>query len=296
MAQTPTDVSQQAIDAIGSEVVLGDISEGTREAAVILRAYRQCLMQLLRAVHWNFARRQAPMTLLGDATGQTPGVGVLVAVPWRFCYMLPIDCMKVRFVPWNPSTVTGGVPTGNIQPPNSSAPIVAGLGSQPQIGSQLRPARFLEAVDTNYPPPGGSQSWEVQGVSPQGRTVILTNVQNASLVYTGLMNYPSNWDAQFRAAFVAYLASEIALPLYKDKKLGMAIANRQIGIAKQKIMAARVTDGNEGVHQSSFSTDWIQFRRTGGRGLGDSNMGGGDGPGYMWGSWDACGFSDGSAY
>ena len=64
MAYEPTDVAQQALDAAGIEYTLGNIEDGTRPAQVTLRAYERCLRQLLRAAHWNFARKTVRLTLL----------------------------------------------------------------------------------------------------------------------------------------------------------------------------------------------------------------------------------------
>ena len=299
----PADVSNQALDAIGLDFTIGDLQEGTKPAQVLLRAYGQCLRQLHRAVHWGFARKQTPMLLLADATGQTPNTPTQVIAPWTYEYAYPNDCMKARFVPWSPIGVTAAIPSGNITAPNPSAPLVGGLGN-PVAGAALRPARWLEATDPNYPASAGALTWEVQGVSPQGRSVILTNVKNASIVYTALMNYPSNWDAQFRAAFVAYLASEIALPLWSWKnnpKMGMAMRGDNMKIAAAKIMAARVTDGNEGWHNSDVTPDWMRFRNVGGGNHGGysqaiGEMGGG-GPGIIMNGCDGCaGVGNTSAY
>lgn len=242
------------------------------------------------------ARKQAPLVLLADATGQTANVGTLVPAPWTYEYQYPIDCMKVRFVPWNQQSINAGIPAGNIQSPPT--PLTTGM-TQQNAGQRLVPARFLVATDFNYPEPPGQITWEVQGVSPEGRTVILTNVQNAQVVYTALMRYPSVWDALFRAAFVSYLASEIALPLSRDKKLGMALRNDQIRIAKEKIMQARVTNGNETWSSSDLSVDWMQTRSVGGSwygGVNGGNYGDNGALGVLGYGWDACGFSNSSAF
>lgn len=291
----PSDVANQALDAIGYETAIGDLEEGTRPAQVLLRAYGQCLRQLLRAAHWDFARRTVPMVLLADATGQTADVGTLVPVPWTYEYEYPIDCAKVRFIPWNPALQTPAVPAVNIQPPNPNSPVVTGMGQAPLSGQRIVPARFTVATDPNYPVPAGTIFWEVQGVSPQGRTVILTNVQNAQLVYTAQMLYPSVWDPQFRAAMVAYLASEVALPLSKDRKFGLTLRTQQIELAKQKIKAARTTDGNEGYYSSDIRVDWMQARNVGGA-WGPNAYGDQGYPGVLGYGWDSCGFSDGSAF
>jgi hypothetical protein len=300
MANLPSDIAQQALDASGApDYLLGDLEDGSRPAQVLLRAYQQCLMQLLRGANWDFARRTAPLELLADATGNTPNVGTIVPVPWTYSYGYPVDCVKARFIPWNQPTQTPGVPPGNITPPNPNAPIVTGLGN-PQVGQgYIRPARFVIANDINNPPPAGSITWETQGLSPSSRTVILTNVQQAMLVYTALILYPSLWDSLFRAALVAYLASEIALPLSQDKKLGLMMRQQNIAIAKAKIEAARIRDGNEGSYSSNLSVDWMRARWTGGAGGWGNNWGDGGGPAVGWGgfgSYDCVGFGDGSSY
>jgi hypothetical protein len=268
------------------------MEEGTREAQVLVRSYSWCLRSLLRAAHWGFARAQTPLLLLGDATGQTPNVGTIVPQPWVYSYAYPENCMKARFVPWNWNGVIASVPTGNIQPVNPNSPIVGGLGQPPFAGVKLRPAKFLEGIDPNNPAAPGPNNYVVQGVSPQGRTAIFTNVQNAQLVYTALMNYPSNWDPTFRAAFVAYLASEIALPIWvnRDKEYGAKRRIEQIAIAKDKILQARAVSANEaGWNNSDFETDWMRFRHTGGRGYGGGWGLGGDGSaGYFFGGCDDC--------
>lgn len=292
MAYEPTTVAQQALDAAGVDYTLGDIEDGTRQAQVILRAYERCLRQLLRAAHWNFARKTQRLVLLADATGNTPNVGTLVPVPWIYEYAYPIDCVKARFVPWNQSVQNPGIPTGNIAPSDPTAPLMTGLSQPPLNGQRLVPARFVETTDANNlgPNPGH----ETPGLSPATRTVICTNVQNAELVYTCLQVYPSIWDELFRAGFVAYLASEIALPLSKDKKFALQLRAENIAIAKDKIMQARIADGNEGFFSSDIKVDWMQARGSGARALGFGQ--GGGGPGWWWGGFDSCGFSDGSAY
>lgn len=292
----PSDIGNQVLDALGWPNSIGDLEEGTPEARVLLRAYSQCLRQLLRSAHWNFARRQAPLLLLADATGQTQNVGTLVPQPWVYSYAYPNDCMKMRFVPWSQPSQGTGIPAGNIVPPNPNVPQTTGTNDFSRQGARLVPARWLEGVDTANAPPAGAQNWIEQGVSPQGRSAVFTNVKNAQGVYTGLMNYPSNWDPLFRAAFVAYLAAEVAVPIWtnKDRKYGMAIRKDQVAIARDKIVTARAIDGNEGWYSSDFEPDWMRFRAAEGRG--DRGGRGGE-AGYLYaGCDDCCGAGSTSAY
>ena len=291
----PEDIAAQALDAAGSSIVIGDLNEPTREAQVVMRAYAQCRRQLLRSAHWDFARKQAQMTMLADATASTPNVGTTVILPWTYEYSYPLDSLKARFVPWNNYAQDSVGPPGNIS--IGSQPLMTGLNQAPMSTIRIRPARFLVATDYNYPAQidTTSQWWETPGVSPTSQTVVCTNVKFAQLVYTADMPYPNMWDPQFRAAMVAFLAAEIALPIAKDKKFGMQMRNQNIAIAKEKIMQARITDGNEGFYNSDFSTDWIRVR-AGGAGRGGWGWGEGAGPGVLGYGWDACSFGDGSAY
>lgn len=299
MANLPQDLANRALDAAGVDKTIGDLEEGTREAQILLRAYGECLRQLLRGANWNFARKTAPMTLLADASGQTPNVGNQVIVPWLYSYALPTDAMKVRFIPWNGPGLLPPVPSSNIQLPTT--PLYTGENPQPQTGQRLRPARFTVATDFNYPPPPGQIDWEVQGVSPEGRTVVLTDVKQALCVYTALMLYPSVWDPLFREALVAYLAAQCCLALHKDKKLALAVRPALIQNVKDKLTEARRVDGDEGVFSTDMPVDWMQARRSGGYGTSMYGGGGAWGAGFgelgvLGYGWDSVGFSDGSAY
>lgn len=296
----PADLANQVLDSCGWPISpgIGDLQEGSREAQIILRWYGQCMRQMLRAANWDWARVQVDLQLLADASGNTPNVGTIVPQPWTYSYAYPSDCMKVRYVPYNWPGTAAAVPTGNIVPPNNGAPIVGGL--QPWMGGKLRPSRFLIGIDKNNPPPAGSNDWTIQGVSPQGRTAIFSNVKNAQVIYTALINYPSMFDSLFREALVAYIASEVALPLWalRDKAFGAKIRAENIAIAKEKILQARATNGNEsGWNNSDFQPDWMRFRRAEGPGWGGSDSYGGGGAGYFWGGYDdCCGAGNTSAY
>lgn len=295
----PTAVANEALDSIGSPLSLGDIEDGSDEAAIVLRHYRQCLQQMLRAAHWQFARKQAPLLMLADASGQTPNVGSVVPQGWQYEYAYPTDCMKVRFVPWNPLNSGVPVPAGNIQIP-TNVPLTGGADTLPFQTMRQRPTRFLIATDYNYPPQSGQMTWDVQGESPQGRTVVLTNVNQASIVYTALMLYPSVWDPLFRSAMVAYLACEVALPLWVrkgDPKFGLQMKEAQMKVTKDKVTEARLVDGNETTSSADMVVDWMTTRRDSGLWAGpawNGMPGGGDG--YYGQGWDTLPINGATAF
>lgn len=301
----PADIVNRALDSIGrSDIIIGDLSEGTEGAKVALRQYGPCLRQLLRSAHWAFARRQAPMTLLADATGNTPNVDTLVTPPWTYCYQYPIDCMKARFVPANNANSATDTPPGNIAFPPIPATTVN--NNAPLNGYRLMPARFLIGLDFNHPvttgpaQPWGSNTewWQAAGEGIINRTVVLTNVKNASLVYTALVLYPSEWEPLFEEAMVQYLAAHLALPLNKDKRVGLALQAPAEAKAKAAITQARISDGNEGVNSGDIAVDWMRTRASGG--LSSANWmggwGGGDGPGNFFYGWDLAMMPSGAAF
>jgi len=283
MSNLPADVVNQALDAIGSDTTIGDLEEGSREAQVCLRAYGQCLRQLLRAANWDFAKKYAPLTLLADATGTTANVGTQVPFPWTYEYAYPQDCAKVRYIPINPTPVLTSTTTTTTPVTTASVPAVNQVA--------IVPAKFTIATDFNNLPQLTDPLVSTPGISPSGQTVILTNVQGAFVVYTAMMVYPSNWDPLFRAAFVSYLASEVVLALTKDKKFGLGIRKEQIAITKDKITQARLADGNEGWYSIDHTPDWIKVRATGASGNAMAPA-----TGVLGYGWDAMSFADGSAY
>lgn len=299
-SMTPTAICNQALDVASVDFTLGDIQEGTKEARVCLRHYTECLRQLLRGCQWDFARKQAPLLLLADATGQTADVGTVVpGSQFVYEYAWPADCAKVRYIPWNPF-LNVGTPTGNITPVDPSAPTVTGLGQQPGMGQRVVPAPYLVTSDINYMPAAvATNPTAYPGKGPTGQNVILCNVQNAQIVYTYDALYPSQWDHQFRAALVIYLASWVALPLAKDKTFGISMQDRIIARTKELVAAARVSNGNEGWYSSDIRVDWMSARITGGSTSWGNAWPGCGAPGFSplgWGGYDAISFANGSAF
>ena len=303
----PEDIVNRSLDAVGcADQQIGSMTSGTRAAQVALRHYIPCLEQLLRGAHWNFARKQAPMVLLGAAPGYaTPPnsnvspVGCNVIPPWTYEYAWPIDCVQARFVPWNNDVGAWSTPAGNISVP-PVPPTTAGVAYQtPPI---LIPAKMLVANDPNYPLPapalGPSPEWWLsRGTAPEMRTVVLCNVPCAELVYTAFIPYPSLWDALFEEAMVALLATHLALPLNPDKKEGRALRAEQIAIAKAAIGQARVRDGDEGWPSTEHTPDWIRARSIG-SGWGTYAGAGawGDGPGVWSYGWSGVAMGGGAVY
>lgn len=294
----PADLLNRALDAIGAGTLIGALSDGTTASEAARRVYGPTLRQLLRAAHWGFARKSAPMLILADVTGQTldPGTGqpisAAVEPPWTYAYAWPNDGIKARWLPWNGQT--GGAS-------------VVGAAAAP---TSAIPARFLVSSSDQFPAETGAVDWDNlpdlgEGQGPIGRRIILTDVPIASLVYTKLALYPEEWDSLFDEAMVGLLGSRLAIPLMIDHKadartqlaqrqVAMRAQQQQIAVAKDAIMQARIANANDsGFPQSvSHTPDWITARSGGGRAWGLADWG----PGYTWVGWDSVSFADGSVF
>lgn len=288
----PADICNRALDILGVNATIGDLEEGTLEARPFARNYVPSMQELLRAVHWNFARRQAALTLLQDATGQSPtpvGAGTIAMRPWVYEYQYPIDCMKARFVPLN------------CLPPSTPPPVPLTTANSiiPNYFVQTTPAPFLVSNDSSSFF-GAITNWnqlpDLNGAQGQGLTsqaVILTNVPQATLVYTTRVVEPNVWDPAFQQALAAILATRVAMAVIQDKKLAVGMQTLAINIAKTTIAEARISNGNEG---GPYSVDriaeWIGARGAGGY----ANNWCWNGPGMLWGAVDSIGFPDGSVF
>lgn len=286
------DVANRALDLLGSPATIGDLQEGTKEAQAMLRAYVPAMQELLRGVHWNFARKQAPLMLLQDRSGLqsdafvgtgTPGMG-----NWTLEYDYPIDCMQARFLPANCTQFSE-----RPNPPLTTTPNTIPWG-QPLV---LAP--FLITNDAIPGLVGGITNWNqlpdfgnAQGHGIKSRVVVLTNVRHAQLVYTARIDEPNVWDPSFQQALAALLASRTATAIVKDPKEAMAKQNMAISIAKSTIADARQSNGQEGISSADRQADWIQARFRGSAGWTTN----GDTQGTTWGGWASVSFADGSVF
>ena len=269
------DIVNQAVDLLGEPgKLIGDINDGTNVSEAARRYYGQGLRQLLRTAHWDFARKRAKLTLLGDATGQSQlPVIQEVECPWTYAYEWPIDAVMGRWMPWNPTNSSG-------------VPLTTGVSNLTQYG--MMPGRFLVSSSNLYPVEIGNPSWEqlpdlqrTLGVGPINRKIILTDCFCAHFVYTRLVTTIEEWDSLFRQAFVTMMALAIAPVAIDDPKLRIAERDRLVPVLKNAVADARVANGNEsGFPQSTdHLPNWITARNNSWWG-GEMGMGGSVYSGY----------------
>ena len=266
--QTPATIVNLALDSLGQpDKIIGDITDGSDVAEAARRNYGLLLRGLLRTAHWVFARKNAQLQLLGDATLQDTTVSPYVECPWSYAYAWPIDGVAAR---WMPATYWGTASETPVGLPFPYAP--------------NRPARFLVTSSDQYPTLVGNASWDqmpdyqrTEGVGPTGRTVILSNQPCAHFVYTSLVTTIEQWDDMFRAAMVSLLAVAIAPTAINDSKLRIAERDRHIAMAKEAVANARVANGQDAGYPQTTDrqASWITARGYGAQGdWGMDNLGG----------------------
>jgi hypothetical protein len=209
-----------ALQELGARSTITSLDENSTESIALNNQYDQALDSTLTGIRWNFARAQAPLTLIADATqNQT------VPTPWLYEYAYPSDCVQARYIMpvfYNvPGNTSGGATT-----PTFTGPPIPWLVSSDFDNNQNR------------------------------ITVILTNQPQAILVYTARVSNPNNFSADFVSAFSKVLASRICLQLTGDKTLKQVL----IKDANQALIEAQVSNGNEGLTIIDSIPDWMRVR------------------------------------
>lgn len=230
---TSTDIANMALDEIGAKATIASLADPSKNATTCARHYDILRRNLLRAVHWGFARRTLSLTQVGAYTNVPPDN----IYPWAYSYAYPADCIKVRYL-LNPPPPT---PIGGVAPP---------VGQPIDFAPWLMPSRtnrFVVSVQTV-----GSAS------PPDTQTLILANLQSAVAVYTMDVINVGNFDPLFIEALTMALASKIVIPLTGNVNMKKAF----VQLAQQALITAQVADGNESLPKTDHTPDWIKARGT----------------------------------
>lgn len=170
---SPADLVNLALARIGYKKRVGDLYEGSEAARLALTVYAQTRDELLRQFGWGFAERVTTATLLKSA----PPGGYFPPTVWSTQYPA---------VPWQ---FEYAYPSDCLQ--------VRSMRSTPLFLYNPDPQAQLFSVDNDY------------ALNPPAK-VILCNVPNALIVYTGQITDPTTWEADFVEAFAAALGRRMA--------------------------------------------------------------------------------------
>jgi hypothetical protein len=214
------EIANMALDATGTRSTIASLTEGSAESNAISRQWSNAMDSVLRAAHWNFARKQVPLTLLQDGTaGGTP------PTPWLYEYAYPSDCLLVRYL----------MPMIQVNP-------VGVVGAVSPVAAYGPPVKFILSTDND--------------ITGNPIPVLLTNQPQAVAVYTFRNGNTAMWDPLFVQAFAAFLGSRICIPLTGDKVMMKTL----IQLANQYAMDAQAKNGNEGLTVIDSTPDWIRVR------------------------------------
>lgn len=243
---TDITICNQALSLIGARAEITALADVSKEAKTCNLWYDSCRQDLLRSAHWSFARKQLALDELGNAVDNTS------LYPWQFMYEYPEDCLKVRYL----------LPP----PPTSDNDVIPAAEAFVPWAMPSRAHRFIVGQASIGTP------------TPVDTKVILTNVEEATGVYTADVTTVSLFDKLFESALVHALAATIVLPLSGN----VAMKGTFESIALGAVNRARAMDGNEAMPSTDHVPDWIATRGY----VGDPYYSG-PGIGQWYASWDS---------
>jgi len=170
---SPADVINVALRRIGYKLRVGNLYEGSFAAKQALDIYAQTRDEILRQDDWGFAERNINMTLLKQA----PVNGYIPPVTWTPVYPA---------LPWLFEYV------------------------YPDDCLKVRAVKSVPLFIPNFDPQPNVFSVENDNALAPPAKVVLCNVPNPVMVYTGQITDPSTWEADFVEALCAALGRRLA--------------------------------------------------------------------------------------
>ncbi len=170
---SPADMINLSLRRIGYKLRVGSLYDGSTAAKTALDVYAQTRDAVLVENDWDFAERNITMTLLKSA----PVGGYVPPVVWNPATNPPPGFLYEYAYPSDclKVRIVKNVP-------------LFGLNFDPQ------PNAFYLANDNAFTPP---------------QKVILCNLPNANLVYTGQVTDPATWDSGYVEALAAALGRRL---------------------------------------------------------------------------------------
>ena len=100
-------IANQALDLIGYKRHIGNVYEGSAASVKVLDLWGQTRDELLIQMKPDWAKKDAPLTLLRTAPDQydpiTPWSSAYPPLPWKYEYGYPVDCvhdLQIKVTPW----------------------------------------------------------------------------------------------------------------------------------------------------------------------------------------------------
>lgn len=192
MAKSEAEICNLALLRAGQTNTIASLGDASPEAKACAIAYPAARDELLTAKRWPFATRSVVLALLSGVT--RPG--------WTYAYAVPKDMLAPQYL------FSGARP---------GAPVSA----------------YLSATDVRFGPFAASQlpaingaapevSYEIQANDAGSGQVLVTDQEDAQLVYTVALATVTSFPTAFVKALSWRLAAELALSLAKKPALAEA--------------------------------------------------------------------------
>lgn len=191
---SPADVVNNALTRIGYKLRVGSLYDGSEAASNALDIYAQTRDEILRQNDWGFAERNVSLTLLKSA----PVGGYIPPNMWSTVYPA---------LPW----------LYEYEYPSDCLKVRA-LKPSPIFPQNYDPQPYVFnlANDNAYATP---------------KKVVLCNIADAILVYTGQVTDPVTWEADFGETVCAAIGRRIAPSLGLSAMLKIAVPDEAASMA-----------------------------------------------------------------
>ncbi|MBB3453887.1 hypothetical protein FHT86_002143 [Rhizobium sp. BK313] len=199
--KSPADVVNLALVRIGYKLRIGNLYDGSAASKKALDIYSQTRDEVLRQNDWGFAERNVSLTLLKQA----PEGGYFPPVTWSSDFPPP---------PW---VFEYAYPSDCLK--------VRAVKPVPMFTMTFDPQPHVYSVEND------------QSLTPAAK-VILCNIPNAILTYTGQVTDPADWEADFVEVLASALGRRLAPVLTgldaakleaSDESASMIIAEQEQG-------------------------------------------------------------------
>ena len=203
VVSNPAQVCNYALAKVGYKMRIGSLWDGTEAAKRSLDVYGQTRDHLLYSGEWDFAERTVQGTLLKQAPTIPPNYIV---------------------TPWSP--VFPGLPWAYEYAYPPDALKIRGIKRQPAFIPNYDPRYNRYSIDNDI------------GFIPPVK-VILTDIPNAIIVYTGQITDPNEWDDGFLEVFADALGKALGPVLMGLDAFKIAAASEQQDAALAEVNKER---------------------------------------------------------
>lgn len=199
---SPADVINLALVRIGYHDRIANLYDGSDQSKNALDCYSQTRDSVLRQSNWGFAERNVALTLLKSAppNGYIPGV-----TPWTTAYPPPPWLFEYTY---------------------------------PDDCLKVRAVKGVPIFLPNVDPRPNLYGLENDNAYSPARKVILCNVPDAFMVYTGQVTNPATWEADF--------VEEVAAALGRRLVAVLMGGSSGLGPAQDEAVSMQIAQMNQG--------------------------------------------------